>query len=128
MISDDDAKRIWQELSAGLWNRLTTLDEDGLRHVVIQVQSPPRTIDWLSLVARECEVLDLVARAWPQKAIAMKLGLSRSRVSEVLRAATARLGFASRGRLVRAYCAALGGAGTAFESPRWGESSCAENR
>jgi DNA-binding NarL/FixJ family response regulator len=117
VIGNDDVKRIWQELSAGLWNELATLDENGLRHVVIELRPRRRTIDWPSLSARECEVLHLVACDWAQKAIAMKLGLSPSCVSDALRTARERLGFGSRGRLVRAYCAAFGGAGAALESP-----------
>ena len=66
VIGDDDAKRIWQQLSAGLWNGLATLDEDGFRHVVIQAQSHRCTVDWLLLGARECQLLDLVACDCPR--------------------------------------------------------------
>jgi len=119
VLADEDSKRIWQEISAGLWNELATLDEDGVRYVVIQVQLPRRTVDWFLLGAHEREILALIAGNWPQKAIAMKLGLSPSCVSDALRGARARLGFASRGRLVRAYCAAFGSRCAALESSPW---------
>ena len=41
----------------------------------------------------------------PQKAIAIKLGLGSSTVSGVVQGARKRLGFASLGQLLRAYCA-----------------------
>jgi DNA-binding CsgD family transcriptional regulator len=51
--------------------------------------------------------LALVAAGFPQKIIAMKLGLSPATVSSALDIARRRLGFASLGRLLRAYCAAV---------------------
>jgi FixJ family two-component response regulator len=51
-------------------------------------------------------VLANVADGFPQKVIAMKLGMAPSTVSATLDGARRRLGFDAIHRLVRAYCAA----------------------
>jgi DNA-binding CsgD family transcriptional regulator len=64
-----------------------------------------KPVEWFALNPVQCEVLDLMAGGFAQKVIAMKLGLAHSTVSSALGSARRRLGFATLGQLLRAYCA-----------------------
>jgi len=103
-IEPQEVARIWREIAAGQWTSLAGVDVGGLRHAVMSCEAAT-AIDWHVLTATHRNVLALMAAGFPQKVIAMKLGLAPSTVSGVLASAHRRLGFASLGQLLRAYCA-----------------------
>lgn len=104
-VDPQEVASIWCEMAAGQWVALSSIDTAALTHVMLRrVSGAP--VAWAALQTRERDVLDLVARRFAQKVIAIKLGLAPSTVSAALRSARSRLGFTSFGRLVRAYCAA----------------------
>jgi len=103
-IDPQEVLSLWREMAAGQWVALSSIDTAALTHVMLRrVSAAPAP--WAALRTRERHVLDLVARRFAQKVIAIKLGLAPSTVSAALRSARSRLGFTSFGRLVRAYCA-----------------------
>jgi DNA-binding NarL/FixJ family response regulator len=98
------AARIWSEIASGQWNALAGIDSGGLRYATMS-RSHAKPVDWLALNGLHREVLALMAGGLAQKVIAMKLGLAHSTVSSALGSARRRLGFATLGQLLRAYCA-----------------------
>ena len=104
-LDEARARRIWKEISAGQWIALAARDSAGSRFVLVALHPNRYPVDWGLLGQRERDVLDLIASDCAQKVIAMTLGLSPASVSAAIRSARERLGFASVGRLVRAYCA-----------------------
>ena len=116
---ENGALRIWAELCAGAWEPVIARDVGARRIVLIGRIPTPKPIDWFCLSHTEREVLDLLAQTDAQKVVAIKLGLSPSRVSGAVGSAVRRLGLTSTGRMLRAYCAwraAL--ASTEVRSPR----------
>jgi DNA-binding NarL/FixJ family response regulator len=103
-IDPCEAARIWREIASGQWETLAGVDAGGMRHAVLSRDST-QSIDWRALSKVHRDVLALTARGLPQKAVALKLGLAPSTISGALQAAHKRLGFASLGQLLRAYCA-----------------------
>jgi DNA-binding NarL/FixJ family response regulator len=103
-VEPQGAVRIWREIAAGHWSTVTGIDAGGLRHAVMNRESA-KPIDWRALSPTHRGVLALIADGFPQKVIAMKLGMAPSTVSAALNATRRQLGFDSLSRLVRAYCA-----------------------
>jgi DNA-binding CsgD family transcriptional regulator len=106
LVEPQDVTRMWREMAAGQWAAVASVDAPSLTYVTMRRVSG-RSVPWTSLKARERDVLSLVARRVAQKVIAIKLGLAPSTVSAALHSSCSRLGFASFGQLVRAYCATL---------------------
>jgi DNA-binding CsgD family transcriptional regulator len=88
-----EVARIWREISAGQWSTLTGVDAGGLRHAVMRRESA-KPVAWPVLNPVQREVLALTASGFPQKVIAMKLGLAPSTVSGALQTAHKGLGSA----------------------------------
>jgi DNA-binding NarL/FixJ family response regulator len=107
-VSPDEAARIWRELATGRWRVLAATDRGGARHVAIALAAAATTADWSCLCPREQRVVGLASRGVSQKVIGLELRLSPSTVSQVLRGARERLGFASFAQLARAYRANTG--------------------
>jgi DNA-binding NarL/FixJ family response regulator len=105
-MAPDDTARIWRELALGEWQVLAARDAEGTRRVVI-APLPKRSIPWEELTCRERRVVGVAAQGASQKIIAAELGLKASAVSEALRTARTRLGFATVAQLLRAYDAAV---------------------
>ena len=103
-VEPQEVARIWPEIVAGQWSTLAGVDAGGLRHAVMSRDSV-RPVDWTLLTKSQRDVLELTARGFPQKVIAMKLGFAPSTMSGALQRAHKRLGFSSLGQLLRAYCA-----------------------
>jgi DNA-binding NarL/FixJ family response regulator len=103
-VEAHDVARTWWEVAAGHWSTLVGVDVRGLRHAVMSRDST-RSIDWQVLSTTHRNVLALVVECFPQKAIALKLGMAPSTVSAALDSTRRRLGFDSLSQLVRAYCA-----------------------
>ncbi len=106
-VEPHEVSRIWSEIAAGQWTTLAGVDAGGLRHAVMSRHSV-RPVDWTLLTKSQLDVLELTASGFPQKVIAMKLGLAPSTMSGTLQRAHKGLGFSSLGQLLRAYCAFKG--------------------
>ncbi len=101
-VEEQEAERIWRQIESGHFSALAGVDAGGMRHAVME-RNAAKPVDWRILSPIHRDVLALVAGGFPQKAIAMKLGLAPSTVSGALQAAHKRLGFPSLGQLLRAY-------------------------
>jgi DNA-binding CsgD family transcriptional regulator len=103
-VEPHEVARIWREIAAGQWSALAGVDAGGLRHAVT-CRDAAKPVAWQVLNHLQREVLALTASGFPQKVIAMKLGLAPSTMSGALQRAHKLLGFGSLGQLLRAYCA-----------------------
>jgi DNA-binding CsgD family transcriptional regulator len=101
----EEVARIWRDIALGNWSPLASIDLGGTSHVVMRCVSD-RRVNWDALNILHRDALALAAEGFPQKVIAMKLGLAPSTVSAVLTSTCRRLGFPSLGQLLRAYLAA----------------------
>jgi len=72
---------LWQEIAAGQWDRVDGVDLGNIR-VAWLTPGKRFPIHWAALSSREREVLELLATNHAQKFIALKLGLSPTKVSE----------------------------------------------
>lgn len=77
------------------------LDRSISRRLVRRWREPARAADDSVLTAREIEVLNLVARGWPNKRVATELGLGVRTVEGHVSRMLAKLGLASRSEAVR---------------------------
>jgi DNA-binding NarL/FixJ family response regulator len=105
-VEPSQVVRIWREIASGRWSLLSGVDAGGMRHGTMRRDSA-EPVDWLPLRRRHWDVLALVAGGFPQKVIAMRLGLAPASVSSALTTARRQAGFASLGQLLRAYCGAV---------------------
>lgn len=90
----------WKALVRGRWSVVDWFDTDG-RRFVLAVPNPPEVTDPRGLTERESQVVWMAAAGMTNKLIAYRLGLSKSRISLVLRSAMRKLGVRTRIQLVR---------------------------
>ena len=87
------------DIVRGRWSMVDWFDTDG-RRFVLALPNAPHTADPRGLSERESQVVTYVALGQTNKMIAYRLGLSRSRVSAVLRSAMRKLNVHTRVQLV----------------------------
>jgi DNA-binding CsgD family transcriptional regulator len=96
--AEPDAERVWEELWAGGWALVDTIDTDGKRLLLLRRE--PGVPHALS--PRERQALELLARGASHKRIALELGVASSTESEIATRALEKLGFRSRMEFLRA--------------------------
>lgn len=99
---DDEVARaleLWRGLLEGRCSMVDWFDHDGRRYVLAR-RNPPHSKDPRSLTERESNVCAGVCLGESNKSISYRLGISRSRVSTVLRSAMRKLGVKTRPQLV----------------------------
>ena len=96
----DKALQIWKALVQGRWSTVDWFDTDG-RRFVLAIPNPPDVVDPRRLTERERQVVACAAHGQTNKMIAYRLGLSKSRVSLLLRRAMRKMGAKTRVELVR---------------------------
>lgn len=95
----ETAASLWMDLVKGR-SSLVDSFEFGSRRFFLATRSPPGVRDPRGLTGREQEVVVLAAAGESGKLIAAKLGLSRPRVSEVLRSGMRKLSVDTRAALI----------------------------
>jgi DNA-binding CsgD family transcriptional regulator len=101
-MRDTDPERalqIWKALVRGRWSMIDWFDSDG-RRFVLALPNAPRINDPRGLTERESQVVAYAVLGQTNKMIAYRLGLSKSRVSTVLRSAMRKLNVRTRAQLV----------------------------
>jgi DNA-binding CsgD family transcriptional regulator len=93
------ALETWRALVRGRWSTVDWFDTDGRRYVLALPNSPEVT-DPRGLTERERQVVAYAALGQTNKMIGYRLGLSRSRVSLLIRSAMRKLGVRTRVQLV----------------------------
>jgi len=96
----EKALEIWKALVYGRWSTVDWFDSDG-RRFVLAIPNSPSVVDPRGLTERERQVVGYAASGQTNKMIAYRLGLSRSRVSLLLRTAMRKLGTKTRAQLVQ---------------------------
>lgn len=94
------ALETWRALVDGRWSTVDWFDTDG-RRFVLGIPNSPDIRDPRGLTERERQVVAYVCDGHTNKMIGYRLGLSRSRVSLLLRSAMRKLGLRTRTELVR---------------------------
>jgi len=94
------ALEIWKALVRGRWSTVDWFDSDG-RRFVLAIPNSPDVMDPRGLTERERQVVGYAAFGHTNKMIGYRLGLSRSRVSLLLRSAMRKLGAKTRAQLVQ---------------------------
>jgi DNA-binding CsgD family transcriptional regulator len=95
----DGALEVWQGLLRGRWSLVDWFDTDGRRYIVV-VPNAPDCGDPRGLTEREHQVAMLSARGESAKVIGDELGVSRQRVSQLLRQVMRKLGVRTHAQLV----------------------------
>ena len=95
----EKALELWQALVRGRWSTVDWFDSDGRRYV-LGLPNAPDVSDPRGLTEREMQVVALVLSGHTNKLIGYHLGLSKGRVSTLLRSAMRKLGVQTRGQLV----------------------------
>ncbi|MBW1757554.1 MAG: response regulator transcription factor [Deltaproteobacteria bacterium] len=95
----EKALQIWKALVRGRWSMVDWFDTDD-RRFVLALPNAPDVSDPRGLSEREGQVVAYAVLGQANKMIAYRLGLSRSRVSMLLRAAMRKLDVQTRTQLV----------------------------
>jgi len=95
----EKALQLWKALVRGRWSMVDWFDTDG-RRFVLALPNSPGVSDPRGLSERESQVVAYAVLGQTNKMIAYRLGLSRSRVSMLLRAAMQKLDVQTRTQLV----------------------------
>ena len=95
----DRALEVWQGLVRGQWSLVDWFDSDGRRFVVV-VPNAPGLGDPRGLTDREHQVATYAALGESSKLITYRLGISRQRVSTLLKAVMKKLGVRTQAQLV----------------------------
>jgi DNA-binding CsgD family transcriptional regulator len=95
----EKALEIWKALVQGRWSTVDWFDTDG-RRFVIAIPNSPHVTDPRGLTERERQVVSYATLGQTNKMIAYRLGLSKSRVSLLLRTAMRKMGTKTRAELV----------------------------
>jgi DNA-binding CsgD family transcriptional regulator len=95
----DKALEMWKALVHGRWSTVDWFDTDGRRYV-LAIPNSPNVNDPRGLTPRERQVVAYAAMGQSNKMIAYRLGLSKSRVSLLLRSAMRKLGTKTRVQLI----------------------------
>jgi DNA-binding CsgD family transcriptional regulator len=94
-----EALRLWDAVLRGRWSIVDWFDTDG-RRFILALPNAPHIRDPRGLTEREYQVATHVGAGESSKLVAYRLGVSRSRVSELLRRARRKLGVQTTGQLV----------------------------
>jgi DNA-binding CsgD family transcriptional regulator len=95
----EKALEIWKALVRGRWSMVDWFDSDG-RRFVLALPNAPQVDDPRGLTERESQVVAYAVLGQTNKMIGYRLGLSKSRVSMLLRSAMRKLGVRTRSQLV----------------------------
>jgi DNA-binding CsgD family transcriptional regulator len=95
----DRALQIWKAMVRGRWSMIDWFDSDD-RRFVLALPNAPRINDPRGLTERESQVVAYAVLGQTNKMIAYRLGLSKSRVSLLLRRAMRKLNVRTRAQLV----------------------------
>ncbi|MGB8332780.1 MAG: helix-turn-helix transcriptional regulator [Polyangiales bacterium] len=95
----EQALALWHGLVRGRWSLVDWFDSDGRRFIVV-IPNPPGLDDPRGLTEREHQVATLAAQGETGKSITYRLGISRQRVSMLLRSAMHKLGVTTQAQLV----------------------------
>lgn len=95
----EQALEIWKALVQGRWSTVDWFDTDG-RRFVLAIPNAPHVLDPRGLTERERQVATYAACGQTNKMIGYRLGLSKSRVSLLLRNAMHKLDVRTRAQLV----------------------------
>ena len=98
----DTALEAWRALVQGRWSMVDWFDSDGRRYV-LALPNQPHVSDPRGLSERESQVVAYAALGESHKMIAYRLGVSRPRVTNALRAAMRKLGVKNQAQLVEKY-------------------------
>lgn len=90
----------WKALVRGRWSTVDWFDSDG-RRFVLGLPNAPNVNDPRGLTTREMQVVAYVVFGQTNKLIAYNLGLSKGRVSTLLRSAMRKIGVQTRAQLVK---------------------------
>jgi len=96
----EKALQLWAALVQGRWSTVDWFDSDG-RRFVLGVPNAPNIIDPRGLTDREMQVVSYALCGQTNKLIAYHLGLTRGRVSTLLRSAMRKLGVQTRAELIK---------------------------
>jgi DNA-binding CsgD family transcriptional regulator len=96
----EQALEIWKALVRGRWSTVDWFDRDG-RRFVLAIPNSPHVTDPRGLTERERQVVTYAAFGHTNKMIGYRLGLSKSRVSLLLRTAMRKMGVRTRVQLVQ---------------------------
>ena len=94
-----EALRLWEAVLRGRWSIVDWFDTDG-RRFILALPNASHLRDPRGLTERELQVATHVGAGESSKLVAYRLGVSRSRVSELLRQAMRKLGVQTTGQLV----------------------------
>jgi DNA-binding CsgD family transcriptional regulator len=94
------ALEIWRALVRGRWSTIDWFDSDGRRYV-LGVPNAPEVTDPRGLTDREYQVVTYLSSGQTSKMIGYHLGLSKSRVSRLLRSAMRKVGAQNRAQLIQ---------------------------
>ena len=95
----DKALEVWQGLVRGQWSLVDWFDSDGRRFILV-VPNLPGLGDPRGLTERELQAATFAALGESNKLIAYRLGISKQRVSLLVKTATKKLGAKTRAALV----------------------------
>lgn len=95
----EKALEIWKALVEGRWSTVDWFDTDG-RRFILAIPNSPHISDPRGLTERERQVVAYAALGQTNKMIGYRLGLSKSRVSLLLRTAMRKLGTRTRAQLI----------------------------
>jgi len=95
----EKALELWQALVRGRWSTIDWFDSDG-RRFVLGLPNSPKVSDPRGLTEREMQVVAYALVGHTNKLIAYNLGLSKGRVSALLRSAMRKTGVQTRTQLV----------------------------
>jgi DNA-binding NarL/FixJ family response regulator len=96
----EQALELWKALVRGRWSTVDWFDSDG-RRFVLGLPNAPDVSDPRGLTEREMQVVAYVVCGQTNKLIGYNLGLSKGRVSTLLRSAMRKMGVQTRAQLVR---------------------------
>ncbi|MDH3653033.1 MAG: helix-turn-helix transcriptional regulator [Myxococcales bacterium] len=94
------ALELWTALVRGRWSTVDWFDSDG-RRFVLGLPNAPTVIDPRGLTDREHQVVAYAITGQTNKLIAYQLGLSKGRVSTLMRSAMRKLGVQTRAQLIK---------------------------
>jgi DNA-binding CsgD family transcriptional regulator len=95
----EQALDLWKALVRGRWSTVDWFDSDG-RRFVLGLPNAPNVSDPRGLTDREMQVVAYLLSGQTNKLIGYNLGLSKGRVSTLLRSAMRKMGVQTRAQLV----------------------------
>ncbi len=98
----EKALELWKALVRGRWSTVDWFDSDGRRYV-LGLPNAPGVDDPRGLTEREMQIVALVLCGQTNTMIGYQLGLSKGRISTLLRSAMRKIGVPSRAQLIAKY-------------------------